>query len=545
MKYLLLLIIGLLFVSQTFGQSVNGVATNAESGAPLSGFDILLTHTNGGVASSTTSGNDGSFTFTDISDGTYNLEFYTYPDPVVLEGDYFLRTIHPDPIIVDGGNVSAIEFQIPPHHPQFTLTGTLIDAITNEPITIQGFEVRAGMQYVVEFFYDYSPENESYIIENLPDWTYEFNVFDNDYYEGVATEITIDPMGPDTIVMDFYLQPKTGATVTGVLLDSTTNQPIKQAGRSISINAINSLFTNTNSEGEFTFVNVPPGTYSGIEVRSQDTSYVKCTGSEISGFIVPEGGVSDVVLYQKPWVSIHEVTANELTFEPGETKTVRLSIVNDDLVYGAIWGLNLNIPDGVTVLDRTPFYSANNSEVIFEELPDCSSNSRKAWQGWHWIGIPPFASSEGNLDVLNEEAWSDVTLQFDDSASMEMVPIFYEIFYNIHCNSIQPFSYGTIMMQNDNITGEIESVDLNNRMFSFPNPASTKATLRVTLDKSRTGKILIHNTTGQMVINTGQKIFNMGDNNIEINTHSLKNGIYYYTFLADDLKLTGKLVMSR
>jgi len=408
MKRFIFFLLTLTLSIHLLAYNVSGVATNLETGAPLSGFDILLTYTTGGIASSAVTGADGSFTLTDVPNGTYNLEFYTYPDPIMLNGDYFLRTIYPDQITVNGVNIEGIEFHIPPHHADYILTGMLYDALTNEPITIQDFQVRLEMQYYVEFFYDNATENGMYIVEDLPDWTYELNIFENDYYEGVTTEITIDSLGSDTVVMDFYLQPKSGATVSGVLLDSITGQPIMQAGRHIKLQAINSLFTETNDLGEFTFINVPPGTYTNIRVTSEDTSYVNCLGSEINSFYVPETGISDVELYQKPWVSIHEVTADNLRFEPGETKTLKFSLVNDDLIYGSIWGVNLIFPNEVTVLNTTPFYNYNNTDVIFDELPDCSSDKIKAWEGWHLVGIPPYASSEGNLDELNESTWGSI-----------------------------------------------------------------------------------------------------------------------------------------
>ncbi len=545
MKKLLLLLPGIFLLTNTYAYQVSGTASNSETGEPLPGFDILITYIGGGIAGSATTGPDGSFVITDIPDGTYGLEFYTYPDPIILNGDYFMRTIYNDQITVSGGNVSGIDFSIPPHHPVYTLTGVLYDDVTKDTITIQNFQIQAKMQYLVKFFYDFETENGTYIIEDLPDWTYEFNLFENDYYEGITTEITIDTMSPDTIHMDFYLQPKMGATVSGVLLDSTTNQPIMQAGRSIQLEAPNSFFTETNDQGEFTFINIPPGVYGGINVTSQDTDYVNCVGSELGGITVPEEGVDSVVLYQKPWISLHEITADDYSFIPGETKTVKFSIVNDDLSYGSIWGVNLIFPEGVTVLNTEPFYSADNSDVIFDQLPECSSNVIKAWEGWHFVGIPPYASSDGNLDELNESAWSDVTLQFADSATMETAPVFYEIFYDIHCFTIQPFSYGTIMMVNDNITGNEEHRAGNNSVMSYPNPATDRAKIMISLDKARKGKISIYNISGQSVMTLQPKVFKKGNSEIPLNTSNIENGIYYYTFLADDIRMTGRLVISR
>jgi len=137
MKKLLLLFSSLFLLFNAQAYTVSGVAKNAETGEPLSGFDILVTYTSGGIAGEALTGSDGSFNINGIPDGTYGLEFYTYPDPIIIDSNYFMGTIYSDPIIVSGGDVSGIEFPIPPHHPDYTLTGVLYDAVTNDTIKIQ------------------------------------------------------------------------------------------------------------------------------------------------------------------------------------------------------------------------------------------------------------------------------------------------------------------------------------------------------------------------------------------------------------------------
>ena len=546
MKKILLHIIALIITITTYAYEVSGVAVNSETGDPLPGFDLLLTYPEGGVAASTVTAGDGSFLFTDVANGTYVLEFSTYPDPIILNGDYFLLTEYEDQIVVDGADISGINFQIPPHETRFTLTGQLYDAVTEDLITIQDFQVQGKLKYYVEFFTDYATDSGTYILEDLPDWTYELSIFENDYYHGLDTEIIIDPEDPDTVVMDFYLQPKEGVTVSGVLLDSTTNEPIKRTGRTIVIQAINSFFTQTDSTGAFTFINIPPGSYANIHVSYEDTAYVNTTQSEILGFNVPDSGVNDVELYQKPWVSIHEITSDAYSFEPGETETISFNITNDDLSYGSIWGVNLVFPEGMNVLNTTSFFNTGSSNEVFERLPDCSSESKIAWEGWHWTGVPHFSSAEGNLEMLNESAYTNATVQFADTMNMDSVSVFYEVYYAKHCFSIQPFSYGTIIMDNEDvITGNAYTNSMTSEMYNYPNPATDHTEIHITLDRAMKGKVMVYNISGQTVMNTGAESYQKGSNKLNINTSRLKNGVYYYTFLTNELKLTGKFIVSR
>jgi len=547
MKYLLLLLLSLNLTLNTFAYNVSGIAKNSESGSTLSGFDILVTYTNGGIAGDAVSQPDGTFVITDIPNGTYGLEFYPYPDPIMIDGDYFLRTIYDGTIEVNDTDFTGIEFNIPPHHPKFVVTGTLYDAATNQPLQNQNLEIRLKMQYYAEFFDTYSEDDGSYLIDNIPDWTYNFTVFGNEYYNDDVTDITINTSGSDTIRMDFYLEPKSGVIVSGRLYDCETNEPIKRAGRTVKLDAINALFTQTDSTGRFVFVNVQPGYYASLTTTSLDTAYFNlgCEQSGIESFYVPDTGISNVSLYQRRFISIHKVTANDSTFTPGETQTIRFSVVNDDLSYGSIWGINLIFPEGVTVVNASPFYNTDNNEMIFDKLPDCSTNNLKAWEGWHFVGIPPYASAEGNLDVQNESAWTDVTVAFADSASMEVAPVFYEIFYAKHCFSIQPFSYGTVMMKNRESTSGVRQLtsDIDD-IISYPNPVSENVTFGISLEQPQNGKIYIYDVAGRVVLKSEKIWFNKGKNERYLNVSQLQAGIYYYSFIGDNIALTGKLIKS-
>ena len=113
MRFLLLQLFIILLTIHSFANEVNGVVTNSETGDPLSGFDILLTYPEGGIAGDAVTDSDGIFTITDISDGTYGLEFYTYPDPIIINGDYFVGNIYEDQITINGGDLTGIQFQYP------------------------------------------------------------------------------------------------------------------------------------------------------------------------------------------------------------------------------------------------------------------------------------------------------------------------------------------------------------------------------------------------------------------------------------------------
>lgn len=150
-----------------------------------------------------------------------------------------------------------------------------------------------------------------------------------------------------------------------------------------------------------------------------------------------------------------------------------------------------------------------------------------------------------NLEMLNESAHAEVTLEFADSASMESAPIFYEIYYDKHCFDIQPFSYGTIMMESENSTDVEEQPGDENTIRVYPNPASGQAAFLIRLDRERKGEVTLFDISGQEVKKLASKIFQKGETEILLNTTGLKGGVYHYTFFADDIRMRGKLVVTK
>lgn len=524
-----------------FAYNINGYAIDDESEDPLPGLEITL-NTEGGLIKTTTTLSDGSFSFSNVPDGSHELEFHYY-EPVIINGIYYLRTLYGDPIVVNGGDVNDVLFNITPHYPVYHVSGTLYDANTNEPLINQNLNLRLDFFSHSGFFFAWSENDGSYSFDDLvPDWSYFFDVFQNEYYFGDQIELTIDTTGSNEIVIDFYLQPKEGVSVTGKLYDIETNLPILQANRTVRITAINSMWAETNEEGIFTFVNVEPGYYANITVTSEDTSYINCDQSTINDFIVPEQGLSGVLLYQKKFETVHVITVDDQYFVPGEIKTLKFSLTYDNSIYGEIWGVELHLPPELTALGTTDFLKYGNNNLVFEREWSCSYPDRLVWEGYHSVfGF----GNVGNLDGLNESVYANVEFQFDDNPNIINTEIFYEVFYSYAC-VWQPFSFGTIVLENENnIVGITDQLNSGNHISVYPNPANENATIKLTLENNAMGTIGIYDMTGQIIQAPESGYFSKGINKIEINTTELSEGLYYYNYTDESKMLSGKLVISR
>ncbi len=539
--------IGLLLLSfiaitfNTYAYSVSGTAEDSETGAGLAGIELDLHLENGQIQFLNTA-DDGTFTFNYVPDGAHTLVFHYYT-PVIINGDYYLYTPYPDTIYVDGAEVTGIVFNIPPHHPVYHVSGTLYDATTNLPISDQNMSLSLDFQAHSGFFFAWSNDDGSYSFEDsIPDWTYTFNVFENDYYYGDEVQLVVDTTGPQEITMDFYLQPKSGATVTGTLYDIATGLPIPIANRTIRLSAIDPVYAETDADGNFTFVNVPPGYYANMTVTSKDTAYINCPESTIPDFIVPDSGISGVQIYQQKFQSVHVVSIDDPYYEPGATKTVRFKLVMDSDVYGSIWGMELDMPPELSYASATDCYDYWSGDVTFEKSQLCDDSSRIFWQGYHDV----FGSGQvGNLDALNDSVYADVTLYYGDNMG-ETSTIFFKVFYNYGgCFIIQPFSYGNIILQNSNTNVGITENNMDqNHISSYPNPARDRAMISLSLAEDTFGKISLYNDKGQLISVVAERKFSRGSNTINLNTGQLSKGLYFYTFLSSNNSLSGKLIIS-
>ncbi len=540
MKQIILFIISLLFINlQLSAYILEGTAVDAETGEGLPGIQLFLT---GGTVQTATTGTDGTFIFPYTQNGAHVLEFHYY-EPVVINGNYYLRTVYPDTLTINGSDTTGIVFEIPPHHPVYHVSGTLYNAATNQPITGQTISLRLDFFAHSGFFYAWSEIDGTYSFEDpVPDWTYLFNAFGNAYYYGDEMEFTIDTLSPQELTVDFSLQPKSGVTVSGQLFDVETNEPIAIANRTVRISAIYPYWAETDENGEFTFVNVDPGYYANITVTSEDTAYINCPASTITDFVVPDSGMSGVALYQQKFVTKHVVTVDDNTFTPGEVKTLRFSLVQDDLVYGAIWGVELHIPPNLQVMSTTDFTSYIYNDVVFEPKDQCTTPTRLVWEGYHSV----FGSGNvGNLNALNDSVYADVEFAFSAAMQEEDAEIFYEVFYSYAC-VWQPFSYGTILLENTNASVGIgENRIAGPAISSFPNPVSDEVTISLTLNKSTEGRIVIFDNIGHVAVQPVVRFFKKGNNLIRISTNGLREGLYFYSFFSAKTTLTGKMVVAR
>jgi hypothetical protein len=91
---------------------------------------------------------------------------------------------------------------------------------------------------------------------------------------------------------------------------------------------------------------------------------------------------------------------------------------------------------------------------------------------------------------------------------------------------------------------EVTGTTVSNVSNSFPNPTSTTAVVKVSLNKAEDITLNVTNSIGQMVSTQTVKGV-AGENQLTIDASSLNSGIYFYTVISGNSKVTRKLTVTK
>ena len=79
---------------------------------------------------------------------------------------------------------------------------------------------------------------------------------------------------------------------------------------------------------------------------------------------------------------------------------------------------------------------------------------------------------------------------------------------------------------------------------NVPNPFSNQATINYNLTESADVYLEVHDVTGKVVATYNEGLRAAGEHNITLSADQLSNGIYFYTFKANDFSVTKQMVVS-
>ncbi|MCS7249917.1 MAG: carboxypeptidase-like regulatory domain-containing protein [candidate division WOR-3 bacterium] len=242
--------------------AISGVVTDSITGNPIPNARVNARRINGHGCGMAVTDENGYYLISNLAPGPYT---------VTCHAQNYYPKHYPNPVeVVAGQTVTDINFALKPYtsppQERGSISGRVTDSITGNPIAnarVNACGPSCGQAI--------TNENGEYIIENLIPGEYRVNASALNYFSKRYPQMVNVYPNQNTPNIDFQLIPRlmppprgTGS-ISGVVLDSLTNQPIANAqvvamfhiGRRLRI--IGRATTNEN--GEYIIENLPTGDY--------------------------------------------------------------------------------------------------------------------------------------------------------------------------------------------------------------------------------------------------------------------------------------------
>lgn len=240
--------------------AISGVVTDSITGNPIPNARVNARRINGHGCGTAVTDENGYYIIQNLAPGLYRV--------TACAQNYYPKH-YPNPVeVIDGQTTTDINFALRPYTPneRGSISGRVTDSITGNPIA--NVRVNACGPSCGQAI---TNENGEYIIENLIPGDYRVNATAPNYFPKRYPEmVTVYPNQntPDInfqLVPRFMPPPRGTGSISGVVLDSLTNQPIANA----QVVAMLRLHRRpriigrgtTNENGEYLIENLPTGDY--------------------------------------------------------------------------------------------------------------------------------------------------------------------------------------------------------------------------------------------------------------------------------------------
>lgn len=146
-----------------------------------------------------------------------------------------------------------------------------------------------------------------------------------------------------------------------------------------------------------------------------------------------------------------------------------------------------------------------------------------------------------DAETSTMEEWE--TLSFDVSPVFEATDIErFVILFNPGADSFESYFFDNFTATNVNSANDIEFVE---NLIAFPNPTSDIATLSYNLKKSGNVNFTLTDITGRVIENRLLANQAAGQQQFDVDTRGLSDGLYLYNLIVDGKAVTGRIAVNR
>jgi uncharacterized repeat protein (TIGR01451 family) len=319
-------------------------------------------------------------------------------------------------------------------------------------------------------------------------------------------------------------------TVSGMLQTSDTKEPMPAKKMSL-MNDEYFYSATTDAEGYYMFDNVMEGMAYKMMADEEDIHY--WNGDE--GFMevgeLMGGQPYSFTYYMQPYEVKNEISSNQIEYSGDEMLEFSLQLENN---YKAIWGIQLDIPQGVSIVGLASFLSESRSIEVLPYDENLSTDKMLVWEGIGIDGIGMFPS--------NTLAMANLSAEFSDNLEGDVV-FNYRIYYDEPGNFDQAlYDFGTITMKSSGALGIFDNK--NEKLLSvYPNPSRGNISFSLELDSFEEVKVEVYDTRGMMVYQASQTQTTSGVNTVNLDLATLPKGLYLLQALTQTKRYTAKILL--
>lgn len=546
--------------------SIAGMVTDAVTTQPIAGAMVRAEMCRNHYFNRTVlTGPDGNYIFNDLPPGTYRVS-------AMKEG--YAPARYPDSIVVNGNNVTGIDFALQPII-MGVLTGVVTDAATNDPIV--GAMVRADDINVPRMHFVGRTDSTGAYAINLPVGTYHVEAFARDYYPGSADSVFVGDLAPT--VLDFALEAIDFGSISGTVYDSA-NAPILGAFVEARMVAGNWRgMARTDSSGNYTISNVIPGNYivaahaRGFNPAVYPETVGVDDGENVTGidfhlmpFTPPNGVISGLVTSDStgdPIAGALVVAMGTDSNAPHRWRDVRFTRTAEDGTYA--FNRLRSIPYKIFCSARGYLGEFYDNKATWQTADPVTPDANGINFGLaNRNGGPRFVGGsayQGNhphsgalVTLLENGEIVDIALTLPDG-SYEFVNVepgnytvsvigmneeSAEQIVNVMFNDI----YGADVILSP--TGIGDGTNLPSAIAlsqNYPNPFNASTNIRFTLPKETAVDLAVYDLLGRRVATLASGIMPAGENVVTWNGDGVASGLYLYVLRADGIKLSHQMLM--
>ncbi len=535
MKHLFLFTVLFMFVLSTsaaMGTTVTGVVVNAETLEPVAGVNVTLMMSR----------------LIDISDEDGNFTFNGAPeiDDIIVamkEGYEVLE----EPITIEG-NLVEVTLELVPFAVG-SVIGTVIDGETSAPIANAIVSLNyTGISTATD-------ESGNYSFEGVLTGDEIVSVYAQGY---TVAEEQISVTAGETVEVNFELLLLGYGSITGVVTDAETSEPIAAANVSLLYSRIS---TTTDDNGNYSFDDVPAGdeVISASKVdydgASQQIIVVTDETIEVNFELVPSGGgepgflsISGSVIDSESSAPIADALI--ILFGEGGRFSAMSNVEGDFSFY--------DIPAGDYVIStQAEYYEYVEQEIAVIENETVEVLFEMVYVGG---GDPGPGSVSGMVIEENRTPVPDAALTlYNDLVTLETTTDLYGLFYfydvadgdyiiRVEAEGFQPLEQEvtvagetgivleltlTVLLTNVD-DSDIVAVSKVYSLTNYPNPFNPTTTISFNLPTSSSLTLQIYDTSGRLIKSLADgEMWIAGSHSLiwsgaDNNGQNVGSGLYFY-----------------